>query len=205
MKISKIEPSKHKQERILVYTEEGDLLRITEAELLQFGLYQGMELSPELAEELTVSAQKSRRRAYAVRLASGRMLSEKELRDKLKRRSADETEAAETAEWLADLGAVDDRAYAGVIARHYAAMGYGKGRVEQELFRHGIPKELWEDALAQLPDPADAIEKFLRGKCKDKPLDRDTSRKLSAALQRRGFSWNDIRPVLNKLGQEIEE
>lgn len=205
MKISKIEPSKHKQERILVYTEEGDLLRITEAELLQFGLYQGMELSPELAEELTVSAQRSQRRAYAVRLASGRMLSEKELRDKLKRRSADETEAAETAEWLADLGAVDDRAYAGVIARHYAAMGYGKGRVEQELFRHGIPKELWEDALAQLPDPADAIEKFLRGKCKDKPLDRDTSRKLSAALQRRGFSWNDIRPVLNKLGQEIEE
>ena len=205
MKISKIEPSKHKQERILVYTEEGDLLRITEAELLQFGLYQGMELSPELAEELTVSAQRSQRRAYAVRLASGRMLSEKELRDKLKRRSADETEAAETAEWLADLGAVDDRAYAGVIARHYAAMGYGKGRVEQERFRHGIPKELWEDALAQLPDPADAIEKFLRGKCKDKPLDRDTSRKLSAALQRRGFSWNDIRPVLNKLGQEIEE
>ena len=205
MKISKIEPSKHKQERILVHTEEGDLLRITEAELLQFGLYQGMELSPELAEELMVSAQRSQRRAYAVRLASGRMLSEKELRDKLKRRSADETEAAETVEWLADLGAVDDRAYAGIIARHYAAMGYGKGRVEQELFRHGIPGELWEDALAQLPDPADAIEKFLRRKCKDKPLDRDTSRKLSAALQRRGFSWNDIRPVLNKLGQEIEE
>ena len=205
MKISKIEPSKHKQGRILVHTEGGDLLRITERELLQFGLYQGLDLSPELAEELTAAARKSERRAYAAHLASSRMLSGKELRDKLKRRDADEEEAEETAEWLTELGAVDDAAYAGVIVRHYAAMGYGKGRVEQELFHHGIPRDLWEDALAQLPDPADAIEKFLRRKCKDKPLDRDTSRKLSAALQRRGFSWNDIRPVLNKLGQEIEE
>ena len=205
MKISKIEPSKHKQERILVHTEEGDLLRITEAELLQFGLYQGMELSPELAEELAAAAKKSERCVYAAHLASSRMVSEKELRDKLKRRNADEEEAAETAEWLARLGAVNDKAYAGIITRHYAAMGYGRGRVEQELYRHGIPKELWDDALAQMPDPADAIERFLRSKLKGNALERDMSRKLSAALQRRGFSWSDIRPVLNKLGQEIEE
>ena len=205
MKIIKIEPSKHKQERILVYTEEGTLLRITKHELLQFGLYAGMDLPPEVAEELIASAQKSERRAYAARLTSGRMLSKKEVQDKLRKRSADEEEARETAEWLADLGAVDDAAYAGVIARHYAAMGYGKGRVEQELYRRGIPKELWDDALALLPDPAEAIERFLRSKLKDKPLDRDTSRKLSAALQRRGFSWQEIRPALNKFGQEIEE
>lgn len=205
MKITKIEPSKHKQERILVYTEGGDLLRVTKHELLQFGLYAGMDLPPEVAEELTASAQKSERRVYAAHLTSGRMLSEKEVYDKLRKRNADEEEARETAEWLADLGAVDDAAYAGVIARHYAAMGYGKGRVEQELYRRGIPKELWDDALALLPDPAEAIESFLRSKLKGKPLDRDMSRKLSAALQRRGFSWQEIRPVLNKFGQEIEE
>ena len=205
MKIAKIEPSKHKQERILVYTEEGDLLRVTKHELLQFGLYVGMELPPERVEELTASAEKSERRVYAAHLTAGRMLSQKEVRDKLRKRNANEEEAQETAEWLADLGAVDDAAYAGVIARHYAAMGYGKGRVEQELYRRGIPKELWGDALALLPDPAEAVECFLRNKLKGKALDRDTSRKLAAALQRRGFSWNDIRPVLNKLGQEIEE
>ena len=38
LKISKIETSKHKQERVLVYTEEGDLLRVTGAELLRFNL-----------------------------------------------------------------------------------------------------------------------------------------------------------------------
>ena len=205
MKITNIEPSKHKQERILVYTEEGDLLRVTKHELLQFGLYAGMEISPELAEELSASARKSERRVYAARLTSSRMLSEKEVRDKLRKRNADADEAQETAKWLADLGAVDDAAYAGVIVRHYTAMGYGKGRVEQELYHRGIPKELWDDALALLPDSAEAIERFLHSKLKGKPLDRDMSRKLSAALQRRGFSWQEIRPVFNKFGQEIEE
>ena len=205
MKICKIEPSKHKQERILVYTEEGDLLRITKRELLQFDLYVGKVLTAQEAEELTKSGQKSERRAYAAQLTSRRMLSQKEVRDKVKRRGADEEEAAEIAQWLSGLGVADDAAYAEVIVRHYAAMGYGKGRVEQELFRRGIPKELWDDAMTQLPDPAEAIQRFLKNRLKDKPLDQEQSRKLTAALQRRGFSWQEIQPVLHKFGQEIEE
>ena len=204
MKISKIEPSKHKKERILIHTEEGGLLRITERELLQFGLYAGMELPPELAKELEKVAKKSERRIYAANLASKRLISEREIARKLKDRGADEEETAEIVEWLADLGAIDDAAYAETIVRHYAAMGCGKGRVEQELYRHGIPKPLWEQALALLPDPAEAIEKFLQSKLKGQSPDRETSRKLSAALQRRGFCWNDIRAVLNQMGQEIE-
>ena len=38
MRITRIENSKHVQERVLVYLEEGDPLRITGHELLQFGL-----------------------------------------------------------------------------------------------------------------------------------------------------------------------
>ena len=38
MRIERIERSKHRQERVLVYLEGGDLLRVTGAELLRFGL-----------------------------------------------------------------------------------------------------------------------------------------------------------------------
>ena len=51
------------------------------------------------------------------------------------------------------------RGYAGVIVRHYGAMGYGPGRVKQELHRRGVPRELWDEALAQLPPAADAVRK----------------------------------------------
>jgi regulatory protein len=206
MKIAKIEKSKHKQERVLVFLEGGDLLRITGSELLRFGLYPGMDLSDDLVVELKNAAARSETRATAARIASSRMLSKKELVGRLTKRGVDAEEAAGTADWLEDLGAVDDAAYAGVVVRHYAAMGYGAGRVRQELFRRGIPRELWDGALEQMPPAEEAIEHFLRSKLKGRPLDQTAQRKLSAALQRRGFSWGEIRPVLNRLGEtEIEE
>ena len=84
-------------------------------------------------------------------------------------------------------------------------MGYGAARVRQELHRRGVPKELWDEALEQLPPPEETIRKFLRTKLRGRPLTPEDSRRLAAALQRRGFGWQDIRPALNELGQEIDE
>ena len=204
MRIVKIKNSKHVQERVLVYLEEGDPLRITSHELLQFGLYQGMDLSPAVVVQLQASGKRSESRVKAARLASGRMLSRKELMDRLNRKGIDLDTAEETADWLEELGAVDDAAYAGVIARHYGG-SYGPGRVRQELQKRGIPRELWDDALAQLPDSAGTIDAFLQSKLKGKAPDRTTLKKLSDTLLRRGFSWQDIRPALNRLGEEIDE
>lgn len=205
MRITRIENSKHVQERVLVFLEEGDPLRITGHELLQFGLYPGMDLSPELVVQLQAAGQRSESRVKAARLASGRMMSRKELTDKLSRKGIDPDTAEETADWLESLGAVDDVAYAGVTARHYAASGYGPGRVRQELQKRGVSRELWDDALSQLPDSADAIDRFLQKKLSGRTPDRATLKKLSDALLRRGFSWSDIRPALNRLGEEIDE
>ena len=205
MKIKRIEASKYVQERVLVYPEEGDPLRITRAELLQFGLHQGMDLPPELVVELEKSYKRSSLRAKGAQLASGRMLSKKELREKLVRKGAGEEEAEEIALWLEELGAVDERAYAGILVRHYAAAHYGKKRIVQELQRRGIPRELMEEALEQLPEPREAIEGYLAAKYKGSSLDFDERRKLGNALLRRGFDWHDIRPVLSALGEEIEE
>lgn len=204
-RIERIQPSLHKKDRVLVYLTGGDLLRITPEELLRFGLRPGQELTEDVLEELRRAAARSQTRQRAAELAAGRMLSRKELSDRLVKKGADPREAQETARWLADLGAVDDAAYAGVIVRHYAAMGYGPGRVRQELQRRGVPRDLWEVALAQLPDPEEAIDKFLAAKLRGKTPDRVTLQRLSAALQRRGFSWQDIRPALARLDREPED
>ena len=226
-RIERIQPSLHKKDRVLVYLTGGDLLRITPEELLRFGLRPGQELTEDVLEELRRAAARSQTRQRAAELAAGRILSRKELADRLGtkaaelapgrppsrnelsdrlvKKGADPREAQETAQWLADLSAVDDAAYAGVIARHYAAMGYGPGRVRQELQRRGVPRDLWEDALAQLPDPEEAIDKFLAAKLRGKTPDRATLQRLSAALQRRGFQWQDIRPALARLDRDMEE
>ena len=189
MRIDRIEPSRRRKDRVLVFLEGGDLLRVTEQELLVFGLRPGLELPEQLLAQVEQSAK----------------LSKKQVMEHLTRKGGDRELAEDTAQWLEELGAVDESAYAAAIARHYAAMGYGPGRVRQELQRRGIPQELWDDALALLPEGQEAIERFIRSKCKGKPLDRETQRKLAAALQRRGFSWQEIRPVLNRLGEEMAE
>ena len=205
MRIERLENSKRKQERVLVYLEDGSILRITGAELLQFGLYQGLDLPPETLAALEAAARRSDTKRRGANMAAGRMLSKKELTSRLTRKGASPEDAADTADWLEELGAVDDAAYAGAIARHYGAMGCGAGRVRQELHRRGVPKELWDEALAQLPPPEDAIRKFLRAKLRGRPLTPEDSRRMAAALQRQGFSWQDIRPTLNEQEKENDE
>ena len=99
----------------------------------------------------------------------------------------------------------DDAAYAAMLVRHYSAQGCGPARIRDELYRRGVPRELWDEALTQLPPAADAVRKVVAARLRGRPMTQEDSRKLAAALQRRGFSWNDIRPVLNEWGQEIDE
>ena len=205
MRIEKIEKLKHKQERILVYLEGGDLLRITESELLHFGLYAGLDIDGETVVELQKAAAHSETRSRAANMISARPLSKKELFRKLRDKGASEADAADAADWLEGIGALDDAAYAAMLVRHYSAMGYGVAKLRDELYRRGVPKELWDDALSQAPDAETVIEKVIAQKTKGAALNEKGRRKLFDLLLRRGFSRQDIKNAFSKLGEMIEE
>ena len=190
-----------------MFLEGGDLLRLTGDALLRFGLRVGMDLSAEDVVQLKEAEHRTAVRSRGAQLVSSRMLSRKELTDRLERRGATEDEAAETADWLEDLGALDDAVYAAAVVRHYGHMGYGKLRVRQELQRRGIQRELWDTALEELGRSDETIEALLRSRLKGRVPDRDEGRKLAAMLQRRGFTWQEIRPVLSRFldGEELPE
>ena len=119
MRIEKIQESKHKQERILVFLEGGELLKITKEALLRFGLQRGMDLPDAVVVELREVSRTYQVRSRGAQIASSRMLSKKEVTQRLTRRGATEEEAADTVNWLEDLGAVNDENYASTIVRHY--------------------------------------------------------------------------------------
>ena len=190
-----------------MYLEGGDLLRLTGDALLRFGLQVGMDLSAEDVVELKEAERHYRVRSQGAGIVSSRMVSRKELTDRLERRGATEEEANDTAVWLEELGALDDGAYAAAVARHYGRMGYGKLRVRQELARRGISRELWDAALEELPESAQTIDTLLQSRLKGKTPDRDEGRRLAAMLQRRGFTWQEIRPVLRRFldGEDLPD
>ena len=205
MKIEKIETSKHRQERILVYLEGGDLLRITQSELLHFGLYAGLDLDGETVVELRKSAARSETRTRAANMISARPLSKKELSGKLRAKGASEEDAAAAAGWLEEIGALDDAAYAAMLVRHYSAMGYGEGRLRDELYRRGVPKDLWDEALAAAPEAEKVLERVIAQKTGGRPPDEKGRKRLCDMLLRRGFSWRDVKAAMNKTGETIEE
>ncbi len=131
--------------------------------------------------------------------------SEKELRQKLAQKGVAEADIDRVTALCVDYGFVNDAEYAGMIARHYAAAGYGPGRVRAELNRRGVPKELWDDALAELGGQDDTIDRLLAARLRGRdPADRKERDKAAAALFRKGYSWDDIRAALRRYGAEDE-
>ena len=213
MRIARLEPSSRVPGRWLVWLDDGALVRVTEQEVVSFALYAGMELSDETWAELESAARLSAAREKAVSLLAARPLSRRELIEKLTARPRDREksplatpeEAGAVAGRLEELGYLDDGAYAKTVARHYAAKGYGERKIRDELYRRGVPRELWDEALEELEDPAEEIDAFVRKKLRGEAPDPAALKRISDALARRGYRWDDIRDALRRYGAEWEE
>ena len=205
MIVQRIERMKRKQECVLVYLEGEAPLRITEDELLHFGLYTGLDISAETVVELRKHAARSETRRRAAEMVSARPLSRKELTKRLRAKGSSEPDAETAADWLEEIGALDEAAYAGTVVRHYSAAGYGAGKIRDELFRRGVPKELWDEALEQAPPAEETIARVIAERTKGRQPDEKGLQKLSGMLLRRGFPWDAVRSALSALGAGIEE
>ena len=205
MRIDRIETSRRKRGRVLVFLDDGACLKITEQELLDFGLRAGDELDETMLRRIKEAAGVSDVKATAADLVGRRAMSRKTLEQKLQEKGASEAEARYAAEWLEAIGAIDDADYAALLVRHYGQLGYGPAYVRQKLYEKGVPRELWDEAMDALPDPAEHIGRFLEDKLHGRRPDEKEKKRLTDALLRRGFSWGDVREGLNRLGAEIAE
>ena len=201
MVIQELKPSKRVEGRWLAVLEDGSILRVGEGEVIDFSLYAGKELSEEEAERLQNSARRSGLKAKAIELLMRKPQSRKELGRKLLEWEASEEEADAICDRMEELGYLNEREYAGRIVRHYAGKGFGERKLRDELYRRGIPRELWEEALGQIEDNSEAIDAFLEKKLKGSH-DPKAVKKASDALARRGFHWTEISEALRRYGME---
>ena len=205
MRIERLESSKHKRGRVLVFLEDGACLKITEQELLDFGLRAGDDLNEATLARLKEAAGVSNVKATAADLIGKRAMSRASLEKKLKEKGASEADARYAAEWLEAIGAINDADYAALLVRHCADLGYGPARVREKLYDKGVPRELWEDALDQMPDNGEQIDRFLQSKLRGRTPDEREKKRLTDALLRRGYSWGDVKAAWNRLGSAVWE
>ena len=184
-------------DRFELQLDGGEAFRVGINEVADFSLYTGRCLTEAEAEALVSAAALARTKERALRIISQRAMSERGLYDRLVRKGETERNAAAAVAWLVELHFLNDADYASALMRHCAAKGYGPRRARDELYRHKVPRELWDEALSELPEQDGRIDQLLRTRLRG-ATDRASIKKAADALLRRGFEWGEIRAALER-------
>lgn len=203
MEITAIEPRRKSLSQL--YIDGEPAVKLDSFLVLQRNLKPGMDISDEELYELIQASDERRAREKALYLLEYRSHSKKELADKIARTASSRAVADAAADRMEELGLVDDRAYAESFARMLVKRKqYGMGRVRQELKLKGIDRELIEEILAEYADRdcTDAIRAFLEKKYPGYDEDEAVKRRAIAALQRRGYSYEDIKRSIRGMRED---
>ena len=204
MRIDLLKTTPDQAGRYWITFEDGRKLALYRQTVEDFALYSGKELSEEEWSALQESAGKMSARMRAVRIVSTTNVSRRDLEERLVRKGEDPTQAKEAVQWMEELHLVDDRNTAEQVVHSCASKGYGIQRAKQALYEKRIPKQYWEEALADYPDQMPYIVKFLRSRLDGDSDQREVKRAVDALL-RRGHSYRQIREGLNLLSMDSDE
>ena len=204
MRIELLKTTLDRAGRYQVKLDDGSFLRLYRQTVEDFGLYTGKELSDSEMESLREHAGMMSARMRAVRIVSASSVSKGDLQQRLVRKGEDPDQAREAVDWMTDLKLLDDSAVARQVVSRCIAKGYGLARAKQALYEKRVPRQYWEEALAEYPDQLEEIEAFLRARL-DEDSDPKDVKKAIDALLRRGHSYGVIRRALNNFRLNTEE
>jgi len=197
MIIESVEQIKDKKDSFAVTFDDGTELRVSAAQIADFAVHSGRVLSDDEYMELRESLSLSSAKARALRILGSRMLSAREIEKRLRSKGESAETAQLTVKWLEEIGAINDEDHANSIVNYYAGKGYGKARIRDELFKRGIDREIWEDAMSCIDDNGDAAFEFISKKLAGS-RDKDDLRRATDTLCRRGFSYDEARTAINR-------
>ena len=204
MKVESLKTAPDRAGRYWVTFDDGSRMGLYRQTVEDFALYSGKELDEQEAEALRTAAGQMSAKMRAVRIVSASSVSRRDLEARLVRKGEDPQQAKEAVAWMEDLHLVDDRATAEQVVSSCISKGYGLMRAKQALYEKRIPKEYWDEALADYPDQTEKITAFLKSRL-DADSDEKQVRRAVDALIRRGHSYGTIRRALDALSFDTED
>ncbi len=200
----KLTYKKGKQDKIHISVDGEYSFTVDEAYFLSLGIYNGKEIDEKELIELRETV--NIRRAYncAVSLLSRRDHSEKELIQKLALKGYKDG-AREAVEKLKNGGYVDDERFARLYVRELQTLKrYGKKRVEQELFRKGVERDIIRAVLEETEFDQSELVALIEKKYSRYIGDEKGIHKTVNSLLRMGYSYGEIRDALKAIDENNE-
>lgn len=204
MKVESLKTSPDRAGRYWVTFDDGSKMGLYRQTVEDFALYSGKELDEQETEALRTAAGQMSAKMRAVRIVSAASVSRRDLEARLVRKGENPQQAKEAVAWMEDLHLVDDRATAEQVVSSCISKGYGLMRAKQALYEKRIPKEYWDEALADYPDQTEKITAFLKSRL-DADSDEKQVRRAVDALIRRGHNYGAIRRALDALSFDTED
>ena len=202
MVITAIEP--RRKSLSAIYIDGEFAVKLDTETVLSEHLKAGMEIDDERLHTLIKTSDARRAKEKALWLISYRDHSEGELRQKLRKDYGEEA-VDKAIEKLKELGLISDENFAKKYAESLSHKHLSQRQIQQKLRLKGIDKELTTETVEELDlDEKQEIKALIEKKYINKLSDEAALRRTVAALQRRGFSYSDIRSVINEF-REFEE
>ena len=195
-------------ERVNVFIDGAFAFGLPAIEAVRRNLRSGVELTADDIEELLAIDEIERAVQGALAFIGYRPRSEREVRDRLRRREFSQPAIDEAVERMRGWGYLDDQKFAEWWVENRAEhRPRGKRLLAGELRNKGISQDVVGEVLeeAELDEHAAALELARKRIGSLSKLDRPTQeRRLAAFLGRRGFGWDVIRPVMKEIFDEFE-
>ena len=181
-----------------VFVDEAFWAKIDNDILLQNGIKVGTSVDDGFLSRLHFESDFKRAKDKALYLLSFKDYSKKELSGKLKKGYCAPAVEKAVAR-MEELGLVNDEVFAQKYAKELLFnKHFSKRRAEFELSQKGIDKDVICEVLSNLEcDAVEQIRTLVDKKYKTAYSDEKVKKRAVAFLQRHGYSWNDIKQVLD--------
>ena len=204
MTIDRLEVLPLQEHTVRIRFSDGTSLKTQDYVVADLGLYPGKDLDETSLEQLRQATGRASARNRAVRIISASGVSKADLERRLTQKGEDPAHARDAVQWLSELELLDDAKTAEQLVQSAVRKGYGKARIKQILYEKGIPEACREQALADLPEMDDAVDRFLEKRLQGREPDEKELKRTIDALLRRGHSWSDIRAGLQRYSEHLD-
>ena len=198
-------------QRVNIFIDGAFALGVSLNTISKEGLYVGKMLSEEEYARVAGAEGADRALQAALRFLEARPRSTVEIRERLRRKAFEPDAISAVLDRLGELGLVDDAAFARFwVENRQSSRPRGTGMLRDELRRKGIDRAVADTILGDdhlVGDEAEQVWTLARAALRKYAgaADRATfMRRMGGYLQRRGFSFDTIRPVVEQLWSEIQ-
>ena len=189
--ITDIRVQKNRKDRVNVFIDGRYAFALDQISMFDARLEIGQDVSDERLEELVDKAGLDSAMSVALRYLTARPRSERELRDRLRRRQVGEVVIDRTVEKLRTKGLLDDFTFAQYwVDQRVTFRPRSRRMLEMELRQKGVDGEAIKGVILDMDDEAEAYRAAQR-RARSLPADDFDSffKKLVDHLRRRGFGY----------------